>query len=138
MSVKTDRQSVEKVAEQYADRRFSVYNMCTSEMLLALLKRAEDAEHYGELARNEIETLRSKFADAEKARQAYKVDAERYRWLRQGDNDDHVIRHLSNDRGTVWLLRREALDTAIDAALSAERVKVGRLRGKNGEDAVSR
>jgi hypothetical protein len=54
-------------------------------------------------------------------------DATRYRWLRQGDNDEVVMR--TYDKGKVrafdarfdscWLPRKHELDAAIDAALSA-------------------
>lgn len=48
-------------------------------------------------------------------------DAERYRWLRHGDNDERCIEFGKNSRGTrddVWLLRGEKLDAAIDTAMS--------------------
>ena len=44
---------------------------------------------------------------------ALKADAERYRWLRHGDNDDAVLRYSAY---STWILRNEELDAAIDAA----------------------
>lgn len=53
-------------------------------------------------------------------------DAERYRWLRHGDNDEHVllthdgklgVRPFDSRFDGVWLPRNEKLDAAIDAAL---------------------
>lgn len=50
-------------------------------------------------------------------------DAERYRWLRHGDNDEAVL-HFTNDArcGTdsVWILRGGDLDAAIDSELAKE------------------
>lgn len=53
------------------------------------------------------------------------ADAERYRWLRHGDNDERVMMTSVQDEGcrpfdhrfdASWLLRNEKLDAAIDAA----------------------
>ena len=51
--------------------------------------------------------------------QALTKDAERYRWLRHGDNDESVIREL--DSGEAFLLRNTELDEAIDAAIEASK-----------------
>lgn len=56
---------------------------------------------------------------------ALKKDAERYRWLRHGDNDEPLLKFLLDARcGTddVWLLRSEELDAAIDSALKTPNV----------------
>jgi hypothetical protein len=45
------------------------------------------------------------------------IDAERYRFLRHGDNDDQAIRMTKS--GDAYLLRNELLDAYIDAALKA-------------------
>jgi hypothetical protein len=45
------------------------------------------------------------------------MDAERYRWLRHGDNDELVLRELPS--GGQYLLRNEALDEAIDRAVAS-------------------
>jgi len=50
--------------------------------------------------------------------EAMKRDAERYRWLRHGDNDEVVLR-VTDD--TAYLPRNEELDAAIDAAIKGER-----------------
>ena len=42
-------------------------------------------------------------------------DAERYQWLRHGDNDETVIQHYSD--GDSYLPRNKQLDAAIDAAM---------------------
>jgi hypothetical protein len=53
-------------------------------------------------------------------------DAERYRWLREGDNDERVLRYADgspvpvedpDNTSPVFMLRLEKLDAAIDAAL---------------------
>ncbi|UBM12818.1 hypothetical protein [Cupriavidus metallidurans] len=44
--------------------------------------------------------------------------AERYRWLREGDNDELVIQHGPVAPDYHWLPRLERLDTMIDAAMS--------------------
>jgi hypothetical protein len=66
----------------------------------------------------------ARIADLERRLKEAERDAERYRWLRHGDNDENVL--LVYDKGRVrkfgasydnfWLLRDESLDTAIDAA----------------------
>lgn len=48
---------------------------------------------------------------------AYKQDAERYRWLRHGDNDDLVIVRNIED----FLPRNDGLDAAIDAAMKEKK-----------------
>ena len=48
-------------------------------------------------------------------------DAERYRWLRHGDNDELVMQKYSQiieGEATHYLRRNESLDDAIDAAMS--------------------
>ena len=47
------------------------------------------------------------------------LDAERYRWLRHGDNDERVLCHYRTTKllgASMYLPRNEQLDTAIDAA----------------------
>lgn len=56
----------------------------------------------------------------------WKKDAERYRWLRYGDNDEYVMRFASTalcGYEHVWILRQEELDTVIDAAIAAQENK---------------
>lgn len=48
-----------------------------------------------------------------------KLDAERYQWLRYGDNDEEVIKKLPST-GESFLLRTGSLDAAIDAAIAKE------------------
>jgi hypothetical protein len=54
---------------------------------------------------------------------AARADAQRYRWLRHGDNDEYVL-HFSRNTAAgfndVWLPRNEELDAAIDAAMAKE------------------
>lgn len=62
---------------------------------------------------------------AERA-EALERDAERYRWLRHGDNDEPLLEFSLEARcGTddVWLLRNEELDAAIDSALKTPNVE---------------
>ena len=50
--------------------------------------------------------------------EALRKDAERYRWLRHGDNDEACIRytpHVHGEATEAWLLRNEELDAAIDS-----------------------
>lgn len=42
-------------------------------------------------------------------------DAERYRWLRYGDNDEHVLMHGPVDPNYVYLPRNEKLDAMVDS-----------------------
>lgn len=43
------------------------------------------------------------------------ADAERYQWLRHGDNDELVIQHGPVAPDYHWLPRKERLDEMIDA-----------------------
>lgn len=69
-------------------------------------------------------TMLHKFAmlvreDAMKQVEALQADAERYRWLRHGDNDEVCLKVASGaqcDPDQHWLLRGESLDKTIDAA----------------------
>lgn len=48
-------------------------------------------------------------------------DAERYRWLRHGDNDEAVVRMSGNKRNNYpFLLRNEELDAVIDAKMKEQ------------------
>jgi hypothetical protein len=48
-------------------------------------------------------------------------DAERYRWLRHGDNDEAVIRMSGNKRNNYpFLLRNHELDAVIDAKMKEQ------------------
>ena len=49
-----------------------------------------------------------------------RLDAARYRWLREGDNDEKVMSRSGEDWDDVFVLRREKLDAAIDAAMAQE------------------
>ena len=51
-------------------------------------------------------------------RDAAMKDAERYRWLRHGDNDEKVLCHGPIDMNYWYLMRNEKLDAAIDAAIA--------------------
>lgn len=65
--------------------------------------------------------LADKRADADRERDVLRKDAERYRWIRTGDNDEQCL-HFTNDcpagTDTVWIHRNEKLDDAIDAAIA--------------------
>lgn len=84
-------------------------------------ERAARERAEAELKENEavINVWRGRTQRAEAERDALRTDAERYRWLRYGDNDEPCL-HFSNNcsagTDTVWLLRNEQLDAAIDAA----------------------
>jgi hypothetical protein len=57
----------------------------------------------------------------ENARLIAVKDADRYRWLRHGDNDELVLRHyIRGSIETTYLPRNEALDAAIDAAMGKQ------------------
>ena len=67
------------------------------------------------------ETVRELQAEVERLRaerDAMAKDAERYRWLRSGDNDEAVLRTVKRT-GEPFMLRVTALDAAIDAAMKA-------------------
>ena len=80
----------------------------------------DGCDMHGCLARHEamVDELTRLRAEVE----ALRADAERYRWLRHGDNDEPCL-HFSADckagTDTVWLLRDDKLDAAIDAARAA-------------------
>jgi hypothetical protein len=68
---------------------------------------------------DEIDALEDKVADLTAENAALKADADRYRWLRHGDNDELVL--VTYERHTemtppCYLPRNEELDAAIDAA----------------------
>lgn len=54
-------------------------------------------------------------------RDAYKLDAQRYRWLRHGDNDEKVLCNGPVDKDYWYLLRNKKLDDAIDEAIAKEK-----------------
>lgn len=58
---------------------------------------------------------------ARAAPQPATADAQRYRWLRHGDNDEKVLCNGPVAKDYWYLLRGEKLDAAIDAALAAQR-----------------
>lgn len=57
---------------------------------------------------------------ASPAAQGDAKDAERYRWLRHGDNDEAVLQRGPVDPSYVYLPRNEKLDATIDAAIAAK------------------
>ena len=61
----------------------------------------------------ELEWLRTRVKEL-------KEDAERYRWLRYGDNDEKVMGWIEKS-ATAYLFRNEKLDKAIDAAIAAQK-----------------
>ena len=81
--------------------------------------------NYG-VAKSQLEAIRNHVANIEAERDAARRDAERYAWLRHGDNDEYVVRNsdgsplpiLDPDVANPFLLRNEKLDAAIDAAMS--------------------
>ncbi len=62
----------------------------------------------------------------DEATDEWRKAADRYLWLRTGDNDEQCI-HFTNDcpagTDTVWIHRNEKLDAIIDAAIAQEGVK---------------
>lgn len=77
----------------------SLYERCTSDNM-----------------RRDLCALRALLTSGEDA-----MDAERYRWLRHGDNDEEVM--CWTRFGNVFLLRNEDLDAAIDRARLAGKEK---------------
>lgn len=99
---------------------------------LSLLVREIESRHYGRMPK-EVEDAMNQ-ARASLASQPAQVgedkrDAERYRWLRHGDNDEFVMftfdgpgfRKFDARFDPCWLPRNEKLDAAIDAAMSANK-----------------
>ena len=72
-----------------------------------------------ELTRPETTIVSIMRAELEQARK----DAERYQWLRHGDNDEKVLCNGPVDMTYWYLLRNEKLDEAIDAAIAKEQAK---------------
>jgi hypothetical protein len=63
---------------------------------------------------DEIERLQRELNEALK-------DAERYRWLRHGDNDEAVVRMSGNKRNNYpFLLRNDELDAVIDIKMKEQ------------------
>ena len=56
------------------------------------------------------------------ALEALTKDAERYQWLRYGDNDEFVIKETP--LGNPYISRNELLDAQIDAAIAAHKEQV--------------
>lgn len=54
-------------------------------------------------------------------RDALKLDAQRYRWLRHGDNDEKVLCNGPVDKDYWYLLRNKKLDDATDEAIAKEK-----------------
>ena len=63
---------------------------------------------------------KQRIAELEAELDEARKDAERYQWLRHGDNDEAVMQRGPVDMTYHWLPRRERLDAAIDAALAKE------------------
>lgn len=62
----------------------------------------------------EIDELRAKV-------ESLAADAERYQWLRHGDNDELVLQRGLVDMSYVYLPRNFKLDEMIDAAMAKEK-----------------
>ena len=80
-----------------ADGGTQIFNFCHG---MPLMVRAAD--------------FNALYREAEKLRK----DAERYRWLRHGDNDERCIRLTSH--GEPYMLRAELLDRCIDDAIASD------------------
>lgn len=74
-----------------------------------------------------IEELEEQTLDLAQELEKYKKDAERYRWLREGDNDEmcmHIMRIFEEDGEKYpvgFLLRDEKLDERIDKMIQADK-----------------
>lgn len=61
------------------------------------------------------------YLEAEQRAEAAEADARRYRWLRQGGNDEAVMQYsMPGWEDHVWLPSGDELDAAIDAAIAAK------------------
>lgn len=83
----------------------------------------------GESSPDALESERAANARLTEENEQLRADAERYRWLRHGDNDEKIIKVYGAD-GTrdfdasfddCWLPRNEQLDAAIDAQRAGEK-----------------
>ena len=81
-----------------------------TDIVEALRERAFQGRYNIEAA-DEIERLRDELDACQK-------DAERYRWLRHGDNYKHMFSYSGNDDAVLF--RNEELDAAIDAAMKGQ------------------
>lgn len=89
-------------------------------------QRAAEARPLGAaIAPEHDEAMRAMAEKALREFEALRADAERYRWLRQGDNDEEVLRfhewakEVCVDPPPMYLPRLERLDAKIDAAIAA-------------------
>lgn len=70
-----------------------------------------------------IEGLTQDVERLERENAELRRDAERYRWLRHGDNDEDMVvlrQHDGDSDAYAYLLRNDRLDQAIDAAMTEE------------------
>ena len=76
-------------------------------------------------ARDAVPALLSEIAALAAEVERLRTDTARYEWLRHGDNDEALLQHngAERDRPTMWLLRNDRLDTAIDAAVADKGVQ---------------
>jgi len=96
----------QKAASEHADD-------LTTQYRLGYLQGIEKGKALGmDEQSDELASLREECA-------ALRKDAERYRWLRHGDNDKKIIGKNANAPGGAWLPRNEKLDAAIDEAMNS-------------------
>ena len=120
---------------EYVDGKFIAYTdhaaaLAASEARVAELQRQYDKMHLCWSQTADVASLSIKRAEAaEQALAEALPDAERYRWLREGDNDEYVLRNRdgspvpiesADESPACFLLRNEKLDAAIDAMLLKE------------------
>lgn len=134
--------------EQIEEARISTFKQCGADLrpevasifaraiesaatapLLERIKELEESERSSERARVKLcsihqdqkEALIARIAALEQQLEAARKDAERYRWLRHGDNDEVVMQRGPVDMTYHWLPRNERLDAIIDAAIAKEK-----------------
>lgn len=87
-----------------------------------VLDKSLTADDVVSIIRSRIDEARAALAaPAHPATAGDAEDAARYRWLRQGDNDELVIQHGPVAHDYHWLPRLERLDAMIDAAMRASK-----------------
>ena len=92
----------------------------TGKDVKAIFEYFESIENLYNIATEDLDKLQESYKELETQLANYKLDAERYRWLRHGDNDYHCIGHiLTTDE--YYLYRNKLLDGIIDNKMAREK-----------------
>lgn len=119
-----DKKRIETEAEHFfewptADRtHVTRTSMLIFAGVIAEMVRKESADRIEQLEATNLNAA-NRVIELTKEVMELRKDAERYRWIRHGDNDESV---LCGDCRGIYLPRNERLDKAIDDKLELERI----------------